>query len=175
MPGVQSTVPNIWHSQSPAPQGSACVSPQHTCPLGMSSQWPRFHGDKEPFSISGMLSTALGWALPALPFVHGKRAGMAPPPWGAVLLPFSPRGGAPCSMSPVRPGATPGRLQYLTLSSHKGDEGCLGHAEAPVTAGLGEETLSAWLGEGCSAESGNCWEHHRTKGRVPSRLILVPR
>lgn len=92
MPGVQSTVPNIWHSQSPAPQGSACVSPQHTCPLGMSSQWPRFHGDKEPFSISGMLSTALGWALPALPFVHGKRAGMGPTALGSRAPPFQPSG-----------------------------------------------------------------------------------
>lgn len=85
--------PNARQCRCPAPQGSARVSPQHTCPLGMSSQWPRFHGDTEPFPISGMLSTALGWALPPLPFAHGKGAGMGPrAPGGAVLVPFSPRG-----------------------------------------------------------------------------------
>lgn len=109
------------------------------------------------------------------PPLMGNRQGWAPLPWGAVLLPFSPRGCAPCPMSPVCPGDTPGRLQYLTLSLRCGDEGCLGHAEAPVTAGLGGGTLVQWPGERSGAGSGNCWDHHRAKGIVPSRLIPVPR
>lgn len=154
---------------------------QHVCPLSTRvpsacrASGPVSMVTRSHFPSPGCSRQLSGGRCRRCPSSMGNGQGWAPPPWGAVLLPFSPRGGAPCSMSPVRPGATPGRLQYLTLSSHKGDEGCLGHAEAPVTAGLGEETLSAWLGEGCSAESGNCWEHHRTKGRVPRRLILVPR
>lgn len=85
-------MPDLPDPQRPAPQGSACVSPRHTCPLGVSSQWPRFHGDTEPFPISGMLSTALGWALPPLPFAHGKQAGMGPTTLGGCALPFQPLG-----------------------------------------------------------------------------------
>lgn len=167
MPGVRSIVPNVRHPQCPAPQGSARVSPQHTCPLGMSSQWPRFHGDTEPFPISGMLSTALGWALPPLPFTHGKQARMGPTALGGRAPPFQPSGRGTVPMSPVCPAAAPARLQCLTLCSPRGDEGCLGHAEAPATAGLGGGIPAAWPGEGSGARSGSYWEHHGAQGLCP--------
>lgn len=125
---------SVWHSQCPAPQGSACLSPQHTCPLGMSSQWPRFHGDTEPFPISGMLSTALGWALPPLPFARGEQTEMCPTARG-LCSSFSALGAGHRAPRPLHVLGLPW-LQYLTLSSRWGDVGCLGHAEVPVTAGL---------------------------------------
>lgn len=147
---------------------------QHACPFSTRvpsacrASGPVSMVTRSHFPSPGCSRQLSGGRCRRCPSPMGNRHGWAPQPWAAALLPFSPRGGAPCPC-PLCVLGLPrhGCSACLTLGSPRGDEGCLGHPETPATAELGGGIPAAWPGEGSGARSRSCWEHHGAQGLCP--------